>query len=115
MTKETILHKIQEIIDAPSVYSGLKEKAEAYLAAVGSSKEKDAAQELLTELNADVCSIDDVIPFFASGKARELFGEQKAAAMLAQAHKVKESGGTTCFCPACTAGKAVLDNKNLLL
>ena len=29
--------------------------------------------------------------------------------------KVKAAGGDTCFCPACTNGKFVLDHQDLLL
>lgn len=29
--------------------------------------------------------------------------------------KLKEAGGKTCFCPACTAGQAILDKKEALL
>lgn len=115
MTKEELLQKVRAVIAAPSCYSGLKEAAEAYLAAVDQAGEKDAARKLLAELEADVCSIDDVIPFFASNEAKKLFGEEQATAMLAQAHKVKDNGGNTCFCPACTAGKAILDNRDVLL
>ncbi|WP_075430117.1 heat-shock protein Hsp90 [Selenomonas sp. GACV-9] len=115
MTKEEVLQKVQELIDAPSCYSGLKDIATAYLAAVGQAGEKDAAEKLLAELEADVNSIDDVIPFFASNEAKKIFGEQQATALLAQAHEVKASGGDTCFCPACTAGKAILDNRSALL
>ena len=115
MTKEELLQEVRAVIAAPSCYSGLKEAAEAYLAAVDQAGEKDAARKLLAELEADVCSIDDVIPFFASNEAKKPFGEEQATAMLAQAHEVKAQGGDTCFCPACTAGKAILDNRDVLL
>lgn len=72
-------------------------------------------QKLIAALNECVESIDDVLPFFASDKAKELFGEEQAAAMLKKAQEVKAAGGDTCFCPACTNGKFVLDHQDLLL
>jgi len=35
--------------------------------------------------------------------------------MLKKAQEVKAAGGDTCFCPACTNGKFVLDHQDLLL
>ncbi|RGS74105.1 heat-shock protein Hsp90 [Mitsuokella sp. AF21-1AC] len=115
MTKEEVLQHVQGVIDAPSAYAGLKDVAKEYLAAVGKADEKEKAQKLIAALEECVCSIDDVLPFFASDKAKELFGADQAAAMLKKGQEVKAAGGDTCFCPACTNGKFVLDHKNLLL
>lgn len=76
---------------------------------------KEKAETLIAALNECVESIDDVLPFFASDKAKELFGEEQAAAMLKKGQEVKAAGGDTCFCPACTNGKFVLDHQDLLL
>ena len=35
--------------------------------------------------------------------------------MLKKGQEVKAAGGDTCFCPACTNGKFVLDHQDLLL
>lgn len=115
MTKEEVLQHVQGVIDAPSAYDGLKNIAKEYLAAVGKADEKEKAQKLIAALEECVCSIDDVLPFFASDKAKELFGADQAAAMLKKGQEVKAAGGDTCFCPACTNGKFVLDHKDLLL
>lgn len=115
MTKEEVIAKVKDVVNAPSCYAGLKEAAEKYLAAVGTAEEKSAAASLVAELEADVQSIDEVIPFFGSDMAKEIFGAEQAANMLAMAQDVKAKGGDTCFCPACTAGKAVLDNKAAIL
>ena len=103
------------VIDAPSAYAGLKDVAKDYLASVGKADEKAKAEKLIAALNECVESIDDVLPFFASDKAKELFGEEQAAAMLKKGQEVKAAGGDTCFCPACTNGKFVLDHRDLLL
>ena len=115
MTKEEVLQHVQGVIDAPSAYDGLKDIARGYLAAVGKADEKEQAQKLIAALEECVCSIDEVLPFFASDKAKELFGAEQAAAMLKQGQDVKAAGGDTYFCPACTNGKFVLDHKDLLL
>ena len=47
--------------------------------------------------------------FFASEAGAQVFGKEKAMAMYDEAVKYKAGGGTTCFCPACQAGKALLD------
>ena len=44
-----------------------------------------------------------------------MLGREKAAAMLAQAREVKAKGGKWCFCPACTAGRKILENASSLL
>lgn len=115
MTKEEVLAHVKGVAEAPSVYAGLKNVAEEYLASVGTAKEKDEAKKLIAALKECVCSIDDVIPFFDSEKAKEVFGAEQAAAMSKKAHEVKAAGGDTCFCPACTNGKFVLDHRDLLL
>ena len=115
MTKNELLQKVQDVIDAPSCYEGLRQTARAYLDAVGKENEHSAAEKLIRELEQDVQSIDNVIPFFASEQAKELFGADQAAAMLAQAKQVKADGGDTCFCPACMAGRTILDHKDELL
>lgn len=115
MTKEEVLQHVQGVIEAPSAYAGLKDIAREYLASVGKAEETEKAKELIAALEECVESIDDVLPFFASDKAKELFGEEQAAAMLKQGQEVKAAGGDTCFCPACTNGKFVLDHKELLL
>ena len=93
MTKADIIQQVKNLIAAPSCYAGLKEKAEAYLAA----QNPETAAALVNELKADVQSIDEV-----------------AEQLLQKAKEVKANGGDTCFCEACTAGKAILEHKELL-
>lgn len=114
MRKEELIQQVKNLIAAPSCYADLKEKAENYIASQGSEKEKAAAKELIAELKADVQSIDAVIPFFGSDKAKEIFGAETAAQLEAKAKAVKAGGGDTCFCDACTAGKILLENQELL-
>lgn len=110
MTKADIIQQVKNLIAAPSCYAGLKEKAEAYLAA----QNPETAAALVNELKADVQSIDEVLPFFGSEDAKKIFGAEVAEQLLQKAKEVKANGGDTCFCEACTAGKAILDHKELL-
>ena len=110
MTKADFIQQVKNLISAPCCYAGLKEKAEAYLVA----QNTETAAALVNELKADVQSIDEVLPFFDSEDAMILFGPEVAEQLLQKAKEVKANGGDTCFCEACTAGKAILDHKELL-
>lgn len=112
MAKSEVLVKVKELIAAPSCYSVLKDVAQKYLAAVGTANEKATGKKLIAELEDDVETIDDVMAFLNSDKAVEILGKETAAAMLEQGKKVKTAGGKYCFCPACVAGKALLDMRD---
>lgn len=110
------------------VFDYVKERAEI-LATTGSSKQitKDAANAWLSAVEADSSdaaveaatdtllayldgrphSIDDAIGF-AAGPAKEAFGEETAAQMLAGAKAAKEAGKKFCTCEACTAASEIL-------
>ena len=109
MAKSEVLVKVKELIAAQSCYSELKTIAQEYLAAVGTANEKAVGKKLIAELEEDVETIDQVMAFLNSEKAVEILGKETAAAMLEQGKKVKAAGGKYCFCPACVAGKALLD------
>ena len=110
MTKQELVETVKTMIAAPSCCQDLKPIAQAWIDAVGTAGEKEAADALLTELKEDVCSIDDVIPFFESPRAVQYFGEEKAKELAALAHKVKADGGKWCICAACAAGAKLLEN-----
>ena len=107
--------KIKNILEAPSCCPELKEVAEAYLKAVGTEKEAEAKATLFAELECDVLSIDTVHEFICSEMGKELFGAEMAQTLAKKAEEVKAQGGDTCFCPACTAGKEILEEKSELL
>ena len=118
MTVETcdfVTEKVNAILAAPSCCPELKEICMEWLQAAGSDHEAAATKSLLHELDEDVCTIDDVMEFFASPAAAGFFGAEGAKAMLAQAREHKANGGTHCFCPACANGKAILDIRDRLL
>lgn len=108
-THEELVSEVKNLVAAPSVYSGLKDLAEKWLAAEGTAAQANLTALLRAALKEDVCTIDQVLPFFASDEAKKAFGEEQAAKMLAQGQKVKAEGGKYCFCPACTAGAKILE------
>ena len=89
--------------------------AEEWLKAVGTPEEKALSAKLVAELEADVQTIDEVIELFGSETGRKAVGAEAAANMLAHFKEVKAAGGKWCDCPACKAGRAILDNKELIL
>lgn len=70
MASARVLEKVQELLAAPSIYSGLKAVAEAYVKAVGTDGETAAAKKLLAELREDVQTIDEVLEFSVPTRAR---------------------------------------------
>ena len=115
MTKTDLIQKVKDVIAAPSCCAEAKAAAQSYLDALGTDGEAAAAKALLAELDEDVCSIGDLIAFAESDKGKAIFGAEKAAGMAAAAKKAQADGVKYCICPACTAGGAILDNRDLLL
>lgn len=79
-----------------------KDAAAAWKAAVAAATDK-----LLDVLEGRPTTIDGVIAF-AEGPAKQLMGEEVAAAMLAEQLKRKEAGAKYCNCPSCTAASELL-------
>ena len=115
MTKTDIIEQVKNLAAAPSCYAPLKALAEEWLKAVGTPEEKALSAKLVAELEADVQTIDEVIELFGSEAGRKAVGAEAAANMLAHFKEVKAAGGKWCDCPACKAGRAILDNKDLIL
>lgn len=86
-----------------------KDAASAWKAAVAAEgADVDAATTtLLDVLEGRPTTIDGVIAF-AEGPAKELMGDEAAAAMLAAQKQRKEQGAKWCNCPSCTAATEIL-------
>ena len=115
ISKEEIIKKVHELIEAPSCCAEAKEAGNNFLKALGTPDEKSAAQALIKELDEDVTSVDGLIAFAESDNGKAYFGEEKAKNLADAAHKAKDAGGKYCICAACTAGGAILDNKAAIL
>lgn len=88
-----------------------KDAAAAWEAAVAADASDEAVaaatDKLLDVLEGRPTTIDGVI-VFAEGPAKQLMGEEAAAAMLAEQLKRKEAGAKYCNCPSCTAASELL-------
>jgi len=115
MDKVTIKAKVKAVAAAPSCCAELREVCQNYLEALGTDWEKQAAEKLVAELKADVCTIDEVIGLFTSPKGEEIFGAGQAAKMAEHARKVKSAGGKYCDCPACSPGRELIENEEDIL
>ena len=114
LSSEEVIAEVKKLREAPSVYAGLKEKAEHFLRAAGTAEEHASFHKLVEELKGDVLTIDQVIGFMDSPEGVKIFGEKKAQELAAAAKKAKEQGEDTCICPACQAGKAILANQAVI-
>lgn len=110
MTKQEIIAKVNELIAAPSVCADVKAAAEAYV----KNQDKKSADALVKVLEAEVCTIDELIGLCESETGAKLFGAEQAAKMAEQAKKSKASGNKFCICPACQAGAEIYANKEAL-
>ena len=106
MDRSAVIDMVQKLVDAPSVYEGLKAKA-----AVDTPQEKSAFRALTDEIKSDVLTIDQLISFTESPDGTALFGAQRAGEYNAAAKQAKEQGEDTCICPACQACKEILANQ----
>ena len=114
MDKKTLIEKVKAMAAAPSCCPELMAAAQSYLGAVGTDKEKSAAQKLIAEIKEDITPIDGLVAFAHSERAKEIFGEgQKNFA--AHADELKASGAKYCDCGACAPALEILQNKEILL
>ena len=111
LDRSGVIEQVRKLTAAPSVYEGLKEKAEDFLGAVDTPQEKPAYAALIEEIKSDVLTIDQLIGFTDSPEGVAVFGEKKASGLTIAAKKAKEQGETTCICPACQAGKLIFENR----
>lgn len=106
MTEEirnTLTEEVKKLIAAPSACPEAKAACERWLAAAGTADEEAATAILKKEVNADIMPIDGLIGFAGSDAGKALFGEERAAVLLAHAKDIKEKGARFCDCPACSA------------
>lgn len=115
MTKEILIEKIKAMAAAPSCCPELKAATQAYFDAAGTADEKSAAKNLLAEIEEDITTVEDLVPFAHSEIAVQIFGAEGAKKFAAHADELKASGAKYCDCPACANGLEVLANKELLL
>lgn len=100
--------KVEELLAAGSSSQNTREACETWKKAVAEDTDADVATKaLLDALDEHHTTIDELIAF-ASGAAKEIMGEEIAAAMLAHAEEIKAAGAKYCDCAACTATHELL-------
>ena len=114
MNKQELAQAVKEMIAAPSCCQELKDAGQKWLDAAGTADAKAAADALVKEIKDDICTVDEVIGFFANADAVKIFGEETAKNIAAHAREIKSKGAKWCDCPACAAGLRILDNAALL-
>ncbi len=115
MDKQELMSVCTELINNPPCCAELQAAGRAWLEAVGTPGEREAAEALLAELHEDVCTIDDAIGFFSSPFAAEHFGADTAKKMLEDARAAKDGGEKWCTCPACQRGAKLMEAADTLL
>ena len=115
MDKQTLIDKLKELAASPSCCAPLKAAVAAYVDALGTDGEKTAAQNLIAEIENDITTVEDLVPFAHSETAVKIFGAEGAKKFAAHADELKASGAKYCDCGACAPAVEILANKELLL
>lgn len=102
-----ITKNVEEYMRAPMCCAEAKNVGQAWLDAAGGDNEDRVARELVTELQADILPIDDLIAFANSEAGKDAFGE-KASEMAEHAERVKAEGRLYCDCAACAPVSNIL-------
>lgn len=110
-----VAEQTRALLAAPSACKEIKAAAEAWLAAVGTDKEKAATAKYIAELEADIMPIDGLIAFAGSEAGAQVFGAELAKNILTHAQEIKSAGAVYCDCPACAACQAILEHKSEIL
>ena len=114
MDKQALIEKIKAMAAAPSCCPELTAAIQNYFNALGTDKEKSAAQKLIAEIEEDITDIDSLVAFAHSDRAKEIFGDAQKN-FAAHADELKASGAKYCDCGACAPALEILNNKSVLL
>ncbi len=114
MDKQALIEKIKEMAAAPSCCPELTAAIQVYFDALGTDKEKSAAENLIAEIAEDITTVDDLVAFAHSDRAKEIFGEAQKN-FAAHADELKANGAKYCDCGACTPALEILNNKEILI
>ena len=114
-TRSRLADKTRDLMAQPQTRPELKEAAQKWLDTMADGEaNKAAAAAYIAALQANIATIDEVIPFFASDKAKEMFGAEGAAAKLAEVQARKAAGAKFCGCSACSLALEILEEKEYL-
>ena len=112
---QVIIDKTHALMNAHSCCKEAKAAAQAWLDAIGTENEAEAAKKYVEELEADIMPIDNLIGFAGSEAGAAYFGAEKAAQIVEHAEQIKAAGARYCDCPACAIVAQILEKKDALL
>ena len=114
--KEYVIQKLNEMTSIPYCCEEAKAAAADWMNALGTEKEAEQTEKLLTELEEDLLPIDSLIAFADSETGIEVFGgKENAQKEISRTQERKAAGAKYCDCPACEAALAVLDKRAELI
>ena len=112
--QDFVTEKTKALLASGTCCAEAKEAAKAWLAAVGTDGEAEAAKSYLAELEEDIVPIDGLIGLAESEMGAKIFGAD-APQVAAKGKEAKANGAKYCFCDACKAAEAILSKKDELL
>ena len=115
MDKQTLIGKIKKMGTARTCCPELKRAVQNYLIALGKPGEKDAAKNLIAEIEEDIMPIEELTAFAKSARAIQILGKEGAKKLLAHVEKLNDDGAKYCDCPACIHAAEILQYKEILL
>ena len=110
-----ITEKTKELMNSVTCSAEARAAAQTWLDAVGTQRIEEVTQAYMKELEEDIVTIQDLIALAESNQGKQIFGEEKAAAVLKAAKEAKDKGEETCICEACQIAKVILANRTALL
>lgn len=111
MTHAQLTQLVQALLDAPTSNETVKEFAQSWLNAEGTSKQAELTKQLVSVAEQNIAFIDETIGFAGSDLAKQMLGAEAAAQLLQHAKDIKAKGAEFCDCPGCTAAKHIIDLK----
>ncbi|MGI6756265.1 MAG: 3-hydroxyisobutyrate dehydrogenase [Atopobiaceae bacterium] len=94
--------KVEAMLRAPMASKDTKAAAQAWKDAISDGEDAETATNALMDaISEKQTTIDGVIAFAQSDMCKQIYGEKKAANMLAHERARKEAGAKFCDCLAC--------------
>ena len=111
MTHTQLTQLVQALLDAPQSNPKVKEFAQSWIDAEGTSKQEELTKQLVSVAEQNIALIDETIGFAGSELATQILGAEGAANLLQHAKDIKAEGAEFCDCPSCVAAKNIIDLK----
>lgn len=111
MTHTQVKELVQALLDAPTSNETVKEFAQSWLNAEGTSKQAELTKQLVSVAEQNIAFIDETIGFAGSELGTQILGAEGAANLLQHAKDIKAKGAEFCDCPGCVAAKHIIDLK----